>query len=104
VVHEKIMDRFVSHAAAALQDISIGHGFDPDTKMGPVVSEKQRQRVLGYLDRGEKQGARFLLRGGAATVKGHEGGYYVKPALLTGSPDNVCAVEEIFGPVAYVMP
>ena len=104
VVHEKILDRLVGHAAEALQEISIGHGFDPDTKMGPVVSEKQRQRVLGYLDRGEKQGARFLLRGGAASVKGHEGGYYVKPALLTGSPDNVCAVEEIFGPVAYVMP
>ena len=37
-------------------------------------------------------------------IEGHEGGYYVKPALLTGSPENVCAVEEIFGPVAYVMP
>jgi aldehyde dehydrogenase (NAD+) len=104
IVQEKILDRFVNHAAGILKDMNIGHAFDPETKMGPVVSEKQRQRVLSYLDRGEKQGAQFLLQGGPAIVKGHEGGYYVKPALLTGSPDNVCAVEEIFGPVAYVMP
>jgi len=37
-------------------------------------------------------------------VAGHEDGFYVKPALLTGPPDNVCAREEIFGPVAYVLP
>jgi acyl-CoA reductase-like NAD-dependent aldehyde dehydrogenase len=71
--------------------------------MGPVVSEKQRQRVLGYLERGEKEGAKVLLRGGAATVKGHEQGFYVKPALLGGSPENVCCREEIFGPVAYLV-
>jgi aldehyde dehydrogenase (NAD+) len=72
--------------------------------MGPAVSEKQRQRILGYLERGEKEGARPLLPGGVATVPKHEKGYYVKPALLTGPPDNICAREEIFGPVAYLMP
>ncbi|HEY0456117.1 MAG TPA: aldehyde dehydrogenase family protein, partial [Verrucomicrobiae bacterium] len=76
----------------------------PATTMGPVVSEKQRQRVLGYLAKGEAQGAKFLLKGGPANVKGHEGGYYVKPALLTGPAENLCAREEIFGPVAYVIP
>jgi aldehyde dehydrogenase (NAD+) len=72
--------------------------------MGPVVSDKQRRRVLGDLERGEQTGARFLLAGGALTVPGHEQGYFVRPALLTGDADNVCAREEIFGPVAYVMP
>src|SRR3954447_3481462 len=104
VVHEKIMDKLVSKAADVLNGVQIGHGSDPATTMGPVVSEKQRQRVLGYLDKGEKEGAKFLLRGGVATVKGHENGYYVKPALLTGPVENVCAREEIFGPVAYVIP
>jgi acyl-CoA reductase-like NAD-dependent aldehyde dehydrogenase len=104
IAHEKILEKLVNRASEVLSAIQIGHGSDPTTGMGPVVSEKQRQRVLGYLDRGEKEGARFLLRGGPATVKGHENGYYVKPALLTGSPDNLCAREEIFGPVAYVMP
>jgi acyl-CoA reductase-like NAD-dependent aldehyde dehydrogenase len=72
--------------------------------MGPVVSEKQRNRVLSYLEKGEKQGAKFLLRGGPAKVKGHENGFYVKPALLAGPSENLCCREEIFGPVAYVMP
>jgi aldehyde dehydrogenase (NAD+) len=104
LVHEKIYDRLVSTAAAALTATAIGHELDADTQMGPVVSEKQRRRVLGYLERGEKEGAKVLLRGGEAKVKGHEGGYYVKPALLSGPPENVCFREEIFGPVAYVMP
>jgi aldehyde dehydrogenase (NAD+) len=71
--------------------------------MGPVISEKQRSRVLGYLDKGLKEGAKLLLAGGRAEVKDHERGFYIKPALMTGDPGNICAREEIFGPVAYVM-
>ena len=104
IIHHKVHDKLVERAAAALTGLTIGHGFDEHTQMGPVVSEKQRQRVLGYLERGERDGAQALLRGGLANVPGHEGGFYVKPALLAGPPDNVCAREEIFGPVAYVMP
>jgi acyl-CoA reductase-like NAD-dependent aldehyde dehydrogenase len=104
IIHKKIFDQFTGAAIKALEATAIGHGFEPKTGMGPLVSEKQRQRVLGYLERGQKGGAEFLLHGGPAKVKGHENGYYVKPALLTGSPENVCAREEIFGPVAYVMP
>jgi aldehyde dehydrogenase (NAD+) len=106
VVQEKVMDRFIDRAVENLKTIdrSIGYGLDSGTKMGPVVSEKQRKRVLGYIQRGESEGAKPLLEGGEASVSGHSGGFYVKPALLTGSPDNVCAREEIFGPVAYVMP
>lgn len=104
VVQKKVMARLVDTACEALSKVSIGHALDDGTSMGPVVSEKQRQRVLGYLDRGEREGASVLLRGGPHRVEGHQGGYYVKPSLLTGSPENVCAREEIFGPVAYVIP
>ena len=103
LVHEGILDRFVARASATLGAMKIGYGADPATNIGPVVSEKQRARVLGYLDRGVKAGAKLLLEGGRAQVKGHEQGYYLKPALLTGDPGNVCAREEIFGPVAYVV-
>ena len=103
LVHENIRDEFVKKATATLSAMKIGYGANPDTNIGPVVSEKQRSRVLGYLDKGVKAGARLLLEGGRAEVKGHEQGYYVKPALLTGDPGNVCAREEIFGPVAYLM-
>ena len=86
-----------------LESINIGHGLEPDTQMGPVVSDKQRQRVLGYLERGSSEGAEVLLPGGQARIERCPDGFYVKPAMLTGEPDNVCAREEIFGPVAYLM-
>lgn len=103
LVHETIRDEFVKKAIAVLGAMKIGYGADPETNIGPVVSEKQRVRVLGYLDKGVKAGAKLLLEGGCADVKGYERGYYVKPALLTGDPGNICAREEIFGPVAYLM-
>lgn len=103
LVHEKIRDEFVQKATAAMNSLTIGYGAAPETQLGPVVSDKQRARVLGYLERGVKEGAQLLLAGGRASVSGHEQGYYVKPALMAGGPDNVCAREEIFGPVAYVM-
>lgn len=103
IVHERIYDRFVDTAREILSRTKIGHGLDPETQMGPVISEKQRQRVLDYLERGEQEGADVLLRGGAAEAPGCADGYYVKPSLLGGGPDNICARDEVFGPFAYVM-
>ena len=103
VLHESIFDKFVPIASKMMESLRIGHGLAPDTTMGPAVSEKQRQRILGYLDKGTKGGANAVLPGGPAQVSACPGGFYVKPALLAGGPDNVCANEEIFGPVAYLM-
>jgi aldehyde dehydrogenase (NAD+) len=104
IVHQKVYDHLVQEAADTMTSMRIGHGFEESTQLGPVVSDKQRRRVLGYLEKGVSQGARLLLPGGAANVPGFEGGFYVKPALLSGSTENVCWREEIFGPVAYVVP
>jgi aldehyde dehydrogenase (NAD+) len=102
IVHEEIYDRFIETAKVCLEETHIGYGLDSGTDMGPVVSEKQRRRVLGYLEEGERSGADVILRGGEASVSGRNG-FYVKPSLLSGAPENRCAVEEIFGPVAYLM-
>ena len=104
VLHEAIWNDFLSAVTDRLQAIRIGHGLEDGTQMGPAVNEKQRRRILGYLEGGVAQGARPILEGGPTKVPNHPGGFYVKPALLTGEPDNICAVEEIFGPVAYLMP
>jgi aldehyde dehydrogenase (NAD+) len=101
LIHRPIYDRFVAAAADRLRQVRIGHPLDPAAEMGPVVNEKQRRRVLGYLQRGREEGAQVLLEGGEASVPGRDG-FYVKPALLAGSLDNVAAREEIFGPVAYL--
>jgi acyl-CoA reductase-like NAD-dependent aldehyde dehydrogenase len=81
--------------------VKIGYQMEPGTQMGPVVNEKQHRRVLGYLKRGCAEGAELVLEGGPAEVPGRDG-FYVKPALLAGSLDNIAAREEIFGPVAFV--
>jgi acyl-CoA reductase-like NAD-dependent aldehyde dehydrogenase len=103
VVHEKIYDSLVSSAMDRMKQIRIGYGHDSDTQMGPVVSPKQRARVLGYIDRARQEGAEALLEGGSARISGKERGYYVKPAILAGAPSNVACREEIFGPVPYLL-
>ena len=104
LVHEAVVDRLVAAASKALTELRIGPGEDERTQLGPVASRVQLDRVLGYQEKGLAEGARFLLEGGRAEVPGHDGGFYVRPAIMTGPPDNVCAQEEIFGPVAYVIP
>jgi len=103
IVHEKIFDALVEQAITALKKVHIGPGPERATQMGPLASETHRNRVLNHLKRGEDEGAKVLLRGEALHLKGHEGGYYVSPSLLTGDPDNACCREEIFGPSAYLL-
>lgn len=101
-IHAKIFDSFVEHCKELLAKVKIGHQLDPSSQMGPVVNPKQHARVLGYQEKGQATGAKCLFGGGPAIVTGLHGNY-VKPALLAGSPDNVAAREEIFGPVAYLV-
>jgi acyl-CoA reductase-like NAD-dependent aldehyde dehydrogenase len=103
LIHEKIYDRFVDQAVAALKETKTGPGPERETQMGPLVSETQRQRVLRYLENGVKEGAETILPGGTAAPRGYEGGFYVQPSLLAGSPENVCCREEIFGPSAFLL-
>jgi acyl-CoA reductase-like NAD-dependent aldehyde dehydrogenase len=103
LVHEDIYARFVQRATERMEAVRIGYWDDPATDMGPVVSEKQRQRVLGYLKQGRDEGAEILLEGGAVSVQDKPGGFYVKPAMLAGDPGNVAAREEIFGPVPFLL-
>ena len=103
LVHESIYDQFVERTRTRMGAVQIGYWNDPRTQMGPVVSQKQRERVLGYLEKARKQGAEAVVPGGVAEVPGKPEGFYVKPAVLAGSPDNVAAREEIFGPVPYIL-
>ncbi len=103
LVHRSIYDRFVANCVDRMKAVAVGYQFDAGSQMGPVVSAKQRARVLSYLEKGKAGGAKLLLEGGPAAVPGRDG-FYVKPALLGGELSNVAAREEIFGPVAYLAP
>lgn len=103
LIHRKIHDRFVDKVTEVLKQTKIGPGINRDTQMGPLVSETQQNRVLGYLDRGRQGNARAILEGGKASPLGEGIGFYVAPALLEGPESNVCCREEIFGPCAYML-
>ncbi len=101
LIHQDIYDKFVGECVDRLSQVRVGYQLDGGTQMGPVVNDKQLRRVLGYLEKGQAEGAECVLEGGVASVDGFSG-HFVKPALLAGSLDNVAAREEIFGPVAYL--
>jgi aldehyde dehydrogenase (NAD+) len=99
-------DRFdegVEAVVAVLAGFTYGDPTDPSTMMGPLISERQRQRVLGYIDKGIEQGATAVLGGGVPAHLGR--GYFVEPTVLVGVERGaVVAQEEIFGPVLVVQP
>lgn len=103
LVQRDVYDQFVDECVVRLKKVEVGYQRDASSQMGPVVNQAQFDRVLGYLKKGQADGAELVLEGGQAEVAGREG-FYVKPALLTGSLGNVAAREEIFGPVAYLAP
>jgi aldehyde dehydrogenase (NAD+) len=91
-------------ARAAAEGFAPGDPADPATKLGPLVSAAQRERVRGYIATGLAEGAR-LVTGGAAAPAGRERGFFVAPTVFGGvAPDSRIAQEEIFGPVLSVLP
>jgi betaine-aldehyde dehydrogenase len=87
---------------AAFANLPVGDPFDASTQIGPLVSERQRERVEGYLQLAGQEGARVL---GGARPSGLESGFYVCPALLTDVDNGMrVAQEEIFGPVLALIP
>ncbi len=91
-------------AAAVAAHFTTGDPFDAETKLGPLVSATQRERVRGYIEKGVQEGAR-LVAGGAEPPEGLERGYFVQPTVFSDvSTDMTIAQEEIFGPVLSIMP
>ena len=99
-VHKKVFDQVVDGICKVAQSIKLGAGLDPDTEMGPLVSDEQLARVTGYIELGEKEGAKIATGG---TKVGKDGGYFVAPTVITDiKPDMRVVREEIFGPVLVV--
>src|SRR5205085_5622334 len=89
-------------AAAAAQRFTPGDPFAPETRLGPLVSDAQLERVRGYIRKGFDEGAK-LVTGGEEPPLEH--GYFVKPTIFSEvTPDMTIAQEEIFGPVLVLMP
>jgi betaine-aldehyde dehydrogenase len=91
-------------AGAVADAFTPGDPFEESTRLGPLVSETQRDRVRGYIEKGVAEGAR-LVTGGAEAPEGLEKGYFVRPTVFSDvASDMVIAQEEIFGPVLSIIP
>lgn len=99
-VHDDFVERF---AARTRENFALGDPLDPATTIGPLVTSSHQKRVLDYIDIGRKEGA--ALRFGGGTPPALSAGAYVEPTLFTGVDNSMqIAREEIFGPVAAVIP
>src|SRR6204780_3999623 len=100
-IEKPIFARVVEGVAEQAKKINVGSGLDPDTSMGPLVSEEQLNRVCGFLEAGFSEGAKAVTGG----HKKGDKGYFVEPTVLVNTSEDMKVVrEEIFGPVVTAMP
>jgi phenylacetaldehyde dehydrogenase len=100
-VEKPVFDRVVEGVADQARKINVGSGLDPQTQMGPLVSQEQLSRVCGYLEAGFTEGAKAVVGGHRKGDKG----YFVEPTVLVDTREDMKVVkEEIFGPVVTAMP
>lgn len=102
IVEAPIYDRFIECMKQRLASLNIGPAVAEGTDIGPVASQQQFEQDEAYLEVGKNEGAE-LLWGGKRLDPGVRG-YYLQPALFAARPEHRIATEEIFGPVACVMP
>jgi betaine-aldehyde dehydrogenase len=104
LVQESIYDSFMEEFRNAASRIKVGNGLDPDTEMGPVVSQSQLNRVMEYIHSGEHEGAHLTLGGNRLVQGNFAKGFFVQPTVFEGvRRDMRIFQEEIFGPVLCVL-
>jgi malonate-semialdehyde dehydrogenase (acetylating) / methylmalonate-semialdehyde dehydrogenase len=97
-------DELVSVLHEKASRIRVGAGRDEDSEMGPVITREARDRIVGYIDRSERDGAHLALDGRGLVVKGYEGGFFVGPTIVDRvAPTMEVYRDEIFGPVLAVL-
>jgi acyl-CoA reductase-like NAD-dependent aldehyde dehydrogenase len=103
LVDEAIRGQVVEQLASEFQNVKVGPWYE-QVDMGPLISDKQEKRVLGYLDSGREAGATVVVGGSKMSGEGYDGGYFVEPTIFDDvRPDMRIAQEEIFGPVLSVL-
>ncbi|WP_405146510.1 aldehyde dehydrogenase family protein [Sphaerisporangium sp. NBC_01403] len=107
LIQRPVWDEMIERVASVAAGLTLADPLDLSTTMGPIVSAGQYERVTGYLEIAEKEGAELVFGGtcGASVVPSMPGGYWVAPTLYTTTDNSlrVCQ-EEIFGPVAVAIP
>ncbi|HWP62630.1 MAG TPA: aldehyde dehydrogenase family protein [Candidatus Binatia bacterium] len=104
-VQRPVFDAFVARFAERAGRLRVGDPLDPRTQIGAIVSRSQCERVLSYIEAGRQAGARILVGGGSADDPELARGNFVRPTVFVDArPDMSIVREEIFGPVAVILP
>ncbi|WP_195819489.1 aldehyde dehydrogenase family protein [Roseobacter sp. MH60115] len=100
-VHDSVYDQVVDGLSALAREVSVGSGLEePGHDLGPVISEKQMNMILGYVETSQQQGATIQIGG----VRAPGEGWFIPPTLITGVEDRMTiAREEVFGPVLSIL-
>ncbi len=105
LVQEQVFDSFVQKFVERARGLRLGDPLDLSTDVGPLVSRRQFERVMGYVEAGKTGGARMLLGGGRPSDPALADGNYVLPTVFVDVPSELAiAREEIFGPVVVIQP
>ena len=101
LVHETVHDSFVEKLAGAISSLKVGHALEDGTQIGPIVSDTQLAANLEWMQRARNEGAEVVTGGERLSLA--KNGYYMSPALLTGTANNMeLNREELFAPIAAV--
>lgn len=104
-VAREVHDEFIHGLSEFAQSLKIGHGLDFDTDLGPLINAHQTRKVEDYIASGKDDGAQLISGGDRPLGADYDGGNFLRPAVFGGVEDEMkIAREEIFGPVASVMP
>lgn len=104
-IESKIFDDVVGELNSIASKLTVGHGLDASSTLGPVISARQYDTVRGYIDGAVVEGATVASGGSKLPTHVDQDGYYIRPTVLTDVNDSFTAVrEEIFGPVVVAQP
>jgi malonate-semialdehyde dehydrogenase (acetylating)/methylmalonate-semialdehyde dehydrogenase len=102
-IGDKTADELIEKLEPKVRGLRIGPGTDPEAEMGPLVTKQHYDKVRGYIDSGEAEGAKLVVDGRGFKMQGYEGGYFIGGTLFDHvTPDMKIYKEEIFGPVLAI--
>ncbi len=106
VVHKKVYKKFCEKLVEKVKKLKVGNGLDTKTEVGPVINQAAMEKILGYIEIGQKEDKATLACGGNRLTKGdYKNGYFIEPTVFTDVDRNHrIGQEEIFGPVTSVIP
>src|SRR6267378_7912705 len=97
-------DKLMAKLVPRVQALKVGPGLDPQSEMGPLVTRQHRDKVMGYVDQGVKEGAKLVVDGRGLKLQGYENGNFMGGCLFDNvTKDMTIYKDEIFGPVLSVV-